>query len=138
MKVLICTLNSKYIHSSLSVWCLMAGARAFAPDCKCDVFEGTVNESFDELLSKILEYDFDMIAFSTYIWNKNMTLDLAREIKKHRDVKVSLGGPEVSYNVREVMEKYYFVDYVLSGEGEEIFGRLCSGESAENIPEYSG
>ena len=30
MKVIIACLNSKYVHASLSPWCLLAGVRAFS------------------------------------------------------------------------------------------------------------
>ena len=137
MKVLICTLNTKYVHSALAPWCLMAGVREFAPDCECNIFEGTINENTDTLLEKILRYDFDLIAFSTYIWNKKLVLSLAERVKQHRNVKIALGGPEVSYNVCEILSDSPYIDYVLSGEGEEIFGRLCSGENVDEIPGIS-
>ena len=78
MKSLICALNTKYIHSSLAPWCLKAGAEMYAENCDCQIFESTINEDFDSLLKKITEYDFDLIAFSTYIWNKNLVLKLAK------------------------------------------------------------
>lgn len=137
MKSLICALNTKYIHSSLAPWCLKAGAKMYAKDCDCQIFESTINEDFDSLLKKITEYDFDLIAFSTYIWNKNLVLKLAKGIKELRNVSVALGGPEVSYNIENVFLEAPYVDYILSGEGEEPFGRLCSGENVESIPGVS-
>ena len=137
MKVLICTFNTKYVHSALAPWCLRAGAKKYAPDCECNIFEGTINENTDTLLEKILRYDFDLIAFSTYIWNKKLVLSLAERVKQHRNVKIALGGPEVSYNVCEILSDSPYIDYVLSGEGEEIFGRLCSGENVDEIPGIS-
>lgn len=137
MKALICALNTKYVHSSLAPWCLKAGVSMYAKDCECQIFEGTINEDYSCLLEKILKYDFDLIAFSTYIWNKPLVLKLAEGVNKARNVKIALGGPEVSYNIENVYKEAPFVDYILSGEGEEPFGRLCSGENVENIPGIS-
>ena len=39
---------------------------------------------------------------------------------------IVFGGPEVSYNAGDVLNDCRFVDYVLAGEGEEPFARLCS------------
>jgi radical SAM superfamily enzyme YgiQ (UPF0313 family) len=136
MKVLICALNTKYVHSSLASWCLKAGVDAYT-DCECKVYESTINESPEKILSCILSEEFDIIGFCTYIWNKETVLYLSEKIKEMRGTTIVLGGPEVSYNAGEILRESPFVDYVISGEGEEIFARLCSGESAENIPGVS-
>ena len=137
MKALICAFNTKYVHSALAPWCLKAGVREYAKDCDCKIFESTINEDFDIILGKILKYDFDLVAFSTYIWNKNLVLKLVKRIKELRNIKVALGGPEVSYNIENMFLEAPYVDYILSGEGEEPFGRLCSGENVESIPGIS-
>ena len=36
-----------------------------------------------------------------------------------------MGGPEVSYNAKEVLNRCEFIDYVISGEGEIPFAELC-------------
>ncbi len=137
MKALVCALNTKYVHSSLAPWCLLAGVREYGNGAECEIYEGTVNESEDMLFSELIKKDFDLIGFSTYIWNKKTVLALAKRIKETRNVAVALGGPEVSYNQFEILSEYPYVDYVLSGEGEEPFGRLCSGEDISFIPGIS-
>jgi len=136
MKVLICAINTKYVHSSLAPWCLKAGVDAYT-DCECGVYESTINESREKILADILSYDFDLIGFCTYIWNKEIVLYLCEKIKEKREAVIVLGGPEVSYNASSVLRENAFVDYVISGEGEEIFARLCNGEGAEGIPGIS-
>lgn len=139
MKTLICTLNSKYIHSSLSVWCLYTACGEYckaSPELK--VFEGTINTEVSALLEGILAESADTIAFSVYIWNRTKTLELCRKIKEATpDTKIILGGPEVAYDQLNVLEGYPFVDFVLSGEGEIILPQLLdcisSGLSAEEI-----
>lgn len=41
------------------------------------------------------------------------------------DSLIVLGGPEVSYNPKEVLEEFSWCDYLISGEGEYPFARLC-------------
>ena len=137
MKVIISTLNSKYIHSSLAPWCLFTACRAYceAPhDIK--VIEGTVNEKADTLLKRITDERPDAVTFSVYIWNKAKTLTLCEEIKKAMpEITIILGGPEVAYNQKEILEGYAFVDYVLSGEGEIILPKLLDCISSGLLPE---
>lgn len=122
MKVIISCLNSKYVHASLSPWCLLAGAEKFS---KCNhsisVVEGTINGNITKLAEKISGENPDIAAFSCYIWNITKTLELCSLIKKKCNCKIVLGGPEVSFRPVEIIEKYKFVDFVLSGEGEWVF-----------------
>lgn len=137
MKAIISTLNSKYIHSSLAPWCLFTACRSY---CKKNhdikVIEGTVNESIDAVFRRITDEKPDAVAFSVYIWNKLKTLALCEEIKKaHPDTAIILGGPEVAYNQREILEHYGFVDCVLSGEGEIILPELLDLLSSSLLPD---
>ena len=137
MKVIISTLNSKYIHSSLAPWCLFTACREYCKETHdIKVIEGTVNEKIKAVLDRILTEKPDAVAFSVYIWNKGKTLDICREIKKSNpDTAIILGGPEVAYNQREVLEKHSFADYVLSGESEIILPRLLDYISSGLLPE---
>ncbi|MBO5287712.1 MAG: B12-binding domain-containing radical SAM protein [Clostridia bacterium] len=133
MKALICAINSKFIHSSLAVWCLAGGIEEFAPTVKYNVLEGTINENKEDIIEKILSYEFDIIGISVYIWNKSLAFGIAEEIKKKTGAYVVLGGPEVSYNVTQIFEECPSVDAIISGEGEEAFARLCQGEDPSLI-----
>ena len=123
-KAVICALNSKYIHSSLAPWCLYTAFKSQQPDdCECKVVEGTINEKTENIYDRILTQKPQLVAFSCYIWNIGRVLELAEKLKKE-DIIIVLGGPEVSYRQKDILEKYRFVDYVLSGEGEVIFPEL--------------
>lgn len=133
MKILIFALNSKFIHSSLAPWYLKAAIEK-GTDTKVKVVEGTINESEDELISRILHNEFDLIGFSTYIWNKKLVLLLAKKVKQYKPgVKVVLGGPEVSYNAKTILEENFFVDFIISGEGEEPFEQIAKDVPYEEI-----
>ena len=118
-KLIIGCLNSKYVHMSSAPWCLAAGIDAFCkqkPDY--DIFEGTINGDLDAYCSKIIAKKPDTVSFCTYIWNVTETLYVCKKLKENIDCDVILGGPEVAYRRRDVLQKYPFVDYALAGEGE--------------------
>ena len=121
--VLILALNSKYIHSSLAPWYLKSAVSDL--DLNIRVEEHTVNEDIGTVLSDILEFSPEVLAISVYIWNVEYTYKLIEKVKAELPlVKIVLGGPEVSYNPREVLEKCN-AEYVICGEGERPFFALC-------------
>ncbi len=122
MRIVLATLNSKYIHSNLSLWCIKAGIEAFCGE-KHDVYavESTVNADCDKFLDKICRLNPQIVALSCYIWNIEKLIPLCREIKERTDCIIVLGGPEVEYRQEDILRNYAFVDYVISGEGEWSF-----------------
>lgn len=123
MKLIIGCLNSKYIHASLSPWCLLAGVREFAKtDITASVTESTINANLDDFIQSIDQAD--VYAFSCYIWNIEQTLCVCKKLKEAFDCKIILGGPEVAYRASEILNTYTHIDFVLSGEGEFNFPKL--------------
>lgn len=120
MKVIISTLNSKYIHSSLALRYLQAYGRT--KDEAYEIVEYTINMPILDILNNVTTLDADVIGFACYIWNIDMTLHLCSMIKAVRpDTKIILGGPEVSYTARELLEDHPYIDYIVQGEAEEVF-----------------
>lgn len=67
----------------------------------------------------------DVVAFSTYIWNKNYNYALAKCIKEHNPKCIIIfGGPEVPITKRDIFERFPFMDVVAKGEGEITFKNL--------------
>ncbi len=132
MKVIICCLNSKYVHASLSPWCLLSGVRNFCTE-KVDatVMESTINGDIYEFADKIIAEKPDVVSFSSYIWNTTKTLEICQYIKKKHDCKIVLGGPEVAYRQEDVLRKYDFIDFVLAGEGEWSFPDFLENMNGE-------
>lgn len=125
MKVLICCLNSKYIHASLAPWCLYSGVKSFSEtDCDVKVSESTINGDITEFANKIISENPYVLSFSCYIWNITQTLEISKIVKEKLNCKIILGGPEVAYRPADILEKYSFVDFVLTGEGEWNFPLL--------------
>ena len=140
VKAVVCSLNSQYIHSSLAPWCLLAGVEKYCHDGICaEVVEGTVNEAPEKVLERILACRPMAVGFCCYIWNITSVLELVTRVKEELSgCVVVLGGPEVSYNAKEVLQSAPLVDFVISGEGELPFAKLLlainSGSEPEGIP----
>lgn len=128
MNVVICSLNSKYIHSSLAPWCLLSGVRNYcSSEIKACVVEGTVNESQQNIVNRITEKSPDVVSFCCYIWNITAVKEVAQKIKAVLpDIKLVFGGPEVSYCAKEFFKTLKIADYVISGEGEYPFSYLLN------------
>lgn len=125
MKVVISCLNSKYIHASLAPWCLLSGVKAFAKNnCDVKVLESTINGNLHDFAGQIINENPHVVSFCCYIWNITHTLEICKEIKENLDCKIILGGPEVAHRPKDVLEKYDYIDFVLSGEGEWDFPLL--------------
>ena len=138
MKLVIACLNSKYIHASLSPWCLLAGIREF---CKSGVdaivCESTINADLDSFLQNLPTAE--VYSFSCYIWNIEQTLYICKKIKEKTNCKIVLGGPEVAYRAKEVLKDYDFIDFVLSGEGEFNLPKLVDAiNSKTDFAEVDG
>ena len=137
MKAIICSINSQYIHSSLAPWCLAAGIDAYSTSgVEYKVLEATINQSDSAVLERLLSAQGDVYAFCCYIWNIEMIKRLIPALKSVKpDAVVILGGPEVSFRSREVMEEMPQVAFVNAGEGEYPFARLldCLAKGLECI-----
>jgi radical SAM superfamily enzyme YgiQ (UPF0313 family) len=123
MKTAIIALNSKFIHASLAPWYLKAACGKQCGEVR--VLEHTVNENINDVLTSIYTYKPDVAAFSCYIWNIGSVVKLASSLKKLLpETSILLGGPEVSYDAKELLNQYPFIDFILAGEGEESFPKL--------------
>ncbi len=136
-KALFCTLNSKYIHSALAPWCLFTACKEAKVPCEIKVVEGTVNEDIKAVYDRIISEEPDFVSFSCYIWNIKKTLALCDMLKKE-GVVIALGGPEVSYCQKAMLENNSFIDYVLSGEGEKTMPALLSVLASGDKPDIKG
>jgi radical SAM superfamily enzyme YgiQ (UPF0313 family) len=113
MKILLTTLNSKFIHTNLAIRYLKHFVKDIN-DIEVDIREYTINNELDYILKDINKNSYDVILFSTYIWNVNDIVKLCHNLKKIKpNVKIALGGPEVTYDSENSMNTHDFVDYIL-------------------------
>jgi radical SAM superfamily enzyme YgiQ (UPF0313 family) len=73
----------------------------------------------------------DIAAFSVYVWNHNLSLKIAEELKKvNPDCLIVFGGCHVpDKNTDEYLQKYDFIDIAAIGEGERVFAELLTNFS---------
>ena len=124
MKIILTAVNAKYIHSNLAVYTLQASAE------KAGVFpeirEFTINQSKDSMLRSLFLARADVVCVSCYIWNISIVEDLITENHKiSPKTKIWLGGPEVSYHAKEMLEQYPFLAGIMKGEGEVTFREIA-------------
>lgn len=128
LHAVICMVNSKYIHSALAPWYLLAGVRAYCyRDITAEVVEGTINQDVSAVAEALIAKRPDVVGFCCYIWNiafLKKLIPLVKSALPH--VVIVLGGPEVSYNADELLIDQPLVDFVLSGEGEKPFALLLN------------
>ena len=120
-KVVLLAVNSKYVHSALSVWLLAEGVSMYAhKPHDVEIIEATIHQQDSDIAAMITAHKPDVVGISTYIWNASKLPGLLKLLREQlpRCIFV-LGGPEASYNV-----DYWLAngaDYVVHGEGERQF-----------------
>ncbi len=122
MKVVLSTLNAKYIHTSLAIRCLKAYSEK---EFDIELAEYTIKDPVMNIVSDLYRRQPDVIGFSCYIWNIEETIRVIEVLKKVMPhTRVVLGGPEVSYDTEQWMQRLPQVDFIVMGEGEETFHQL--------------
>ena len=120
MRNILVGINSKYVHTNLAVRYLKKYIEQNSEE-KIKIYESSINNNIQKIIRDIVEYKPDNIFFSVYIWNVEMVFKITKELKKILpNKKILLGGPEVSYNPDEILEKNLEIDGILIGEGENI------------------
>ena len=123
MKVILAAVNAKYIHSNLAVFSLRAYAARHGQES--EIAEYTINHQPEHILMDLYKRKPDVLAFSCYIWNFEMILELAEEFSLLcPQTDIWLGGPEVSWHAKKLLEQYPFLRGIMRGEGEETFLEL--------------
>ncbi len=122
MNVICSTLNAKFIHTNLAIRYLKAYA---APEFTIQIKEYTIKDPILNIVTDLYQLKPDVIGFSCYIWNIEETIKVVNLLKKvDPSLLIVLGGPEVTYDTREWMEKIPEVDFIVMGEGEQTFKQL--------------
>ena len=124
MNVICSTLNAKFIHTNLAIRYLKAYAE---PDFNIQIKEYTIKDPILNIVTDLYQQKPKVIGFSCYIWNIEETIKVVNLLKKvDPSLIIVLGGPEVTYDTREWMEKVPEVDFIVMGEGEQTFKQLLT------------
>ncbi|OAB46328.1 B12-binding domain-containing radical SAM protein [Paenibacillus glacialis] len=122
MKVVLSTLNAKYIHTSLAIRLLKAYSEK---EFDIELAEYTIKDPVMNIVSDLYQRKPDVIGFSCYIWNIEETIKVVDIVKQVMpEVTIVLGGPEVSYDTQHWMERIKNVDHIVMGDGEETLHHL--------------
>ncbi len=135
-RIILCTLNAKYIHASLGLRYLMANMkRHAAADLASQTLlvEYTLAKKTEQMVQDLLQKlgpaqadQAQIVGFGVYIWNVLQTTELVRQLKICRpSLKIVLGGPEVSHEI-EQQEIVQLADHVITGWGDVSFPKLCN------------
>lgn len=133
--IILCTLNARYIHAALGLRYLLANlARHGGEDLRAAAVlrEFTIKRPVAEIVAALLgelgeaaEGVTQIVGFGVYIWNVEPTTEVVRRLKEARpDLKIVLGGPEVSHEWEE-QEIVRLADHLITGWGEVSFAKLC-------------
>lgn len=128
VRIVLATINAKYIHASLGLRCLLANLdRHGRPGLR----EQTVLREFTlvqkpmQMVEQLLVLRPKVIGLGVYIWNAETSLQLVRLLKALApEIRIVLGGPEVSHEVDQ-QEICRLADHVVTGWGDVSFARLC-------------
>ena len=82
----------------------------------------------------------DIILFSTYVWNKEISLKIAEKLKRMDPKKfIIFGGPSVpdpiENKAQEFLKKYNFIDVCIHQEGERTIFQLIENFPNRNLSE---
>jgi radical SAM superfamily enzyme YgiQ (UPF0313 family) len=83
--------------------------------------------------------DTDVVGFSTYVWNEQISLECARQLKqRHPDILIVFGGPQVPDLPEEFLRANPFVDVAVHNEGERTFLQLLDRFPGNDWSEIEG
>lgn len=138
MKIVLSTLNAKYIHTSLALrWLYVANKEQF----DISFIEFVMKEDLDTVAQKLIDTNCDVLGLSVYIWNVKQIEKLIQKLRKLKpEIILFVGGPEVMYEPDHFINAWD-IDYLIGGEGEfvtgELFHALETGQREVDIPGIS-
>jgi radical SAM superfamily enzyme YgiQ (UPF0313 family) len=122
-KIVLATLNARYFHTSFGLRYLYANLKELQ-GC-CEIQEFIIQTRALDIVEKILASKPNIVGFGVYIWNIVETTNVVNLLKVIApEIKVILGGPEVSYETEQqaIVDR---ADYVLTGAADLSFYQLC-------------
>lgn len=125
MKIILAAINSKYIHTALSIREICAYLKARG--LECEIKEYSINDEIFRVAADIIKSKPNIVGISCYIWNVSKCLEAADIIKKaNPDIKIVFGGPQAAYNAEKYITEYPFIDTIIKGEGEKAFENILN------------
>ena len=121
--IVLTTLNAKYIHAAFGLRYLLANLGDLRDRAALAEFD--INQRPLDIAEILIARNPQIIGFGVYIWNVEPTAQVIAAIKCVRpDIKIILGGPEVSYET-ESQAIVQLADHVITGEADLKFAEVC-------------
>lgn len=134
-EIVMTTLNSSYSHTAFGLRYLMANLRHLRD--KSSLVEFTIDRNPMDIVAELLAFDPKIIGFGVYIWNTDETFAVVSLLKKIKpEIKIVLGGPEISFET-ETQRLFEVCDFVVKGEGDDLFRELCDELLGNTPPKLS-
>lgn len=122
-EIVLATLNARYIHTAFGLRCLHANLGGLQP--RCSILEFDIKQRAADIAEELLAKHPTIIGLGIYIWNVVPTTEVVGLLKQLApDVRIVLGGPEVSYET-DSQEIVRLADHVITGEADLAFAQLC-------------
>ncbi|MBI4661640.1 MAG: DUF4080 domain-containing protein [Verrucomicrobia bacterium] len=122
-KIVLATLNAKYIHAAFGLRYLLANLGPLRSQAA--ILEFDINQRPADIVEAILAQQPAIVGLGVYIWNVALSTEVVAMLKRIRpDLAVVIGGPEVSFELEE-QAIVSSADYVISGEADLEFAALC-------------
>ncbi|MCL1905449.1 MAG: DUF4080 domain-containing protein [Clostridiales bacterium] len=139
MKLLLCAVNSQYIHSNPALFSLARAIEKMEAPPRLLLRQYSLNLPYETILRELYEERPEIAAFSAYIWNITLVERLLEDLGKLLPHTLLLvGGPEATARAEELLESSARLDGVLLGEGELLWplllNRLQQGEQRPLLP----
>lgn len=123
-EIILTTLNARYSHASLGLRYLYRNLGAL--QTRTTIKEFTIAMRPADIVEQLLEKSPEIIGFGVYIWNISETTHVVELLKSVApDIKIVLGGPEISYEYAD-QTITGLADYLVTGPGEHSFRQLCA------------
>ncbi len=122
--IVLSTLNARYAHASLGIRYLFANLDdELRADAK--IVEFVIGSKTETLVEQLLAENPRVVTFGVYIWNVDETTKLISMLKAVApQIKVVIGGPEVSFEIPE-QRICALADFVVTGPGDITFNKLA-------------
>ena len=131
-KKLFVAINSKYSHTNLAVRYLYKVLKE--KDVSSSFVEYTINQPVREILSSIEKENPSVLMFSVYLWNIDYVLKISNAYKlMHPEITIIAGGPEVSYDSKEFLERNPQFSAIIAGEGEMILPKVLMEKEIKGV-----
>jgi radical SAM superfamily enzyme YgiQ (UPF0313 family) len=121
--IVLATLNARFIHAAFGLRYLLANLGDLRPRAALDEFD--ISQRPLEIVERLLAHQPRIVGLGVYIWNARETTEVVTLLKRLRpDLRVVLGGPEVSYETGG-QEIARLADCVITGEADLAFAEVC-------------